>query len=61
MNAKLQVLAKVLVELGVVILVLSNLSKHFKALLDNVLANDLHKSSMQVRTAVNSGHHKAPH
>ncbi len=44
MNAQLQVFAKVLIELGVVVLVLSNLSKHLKALLDNVLANDLHNS-----------------
>jgi len=61
MNAELQVLAKILVELGVVILVLSNLSKHFKALLDNVFANNLHNSSMQVRTAVNGEDHKSPH
>ncbi len=60
MDAELQVLAKVLIKLGVVILVLSNLSKHFKALLDNVLANNLHNSSTQVRTAVNSVDHKPP-
>ena len=41
MNTQLQVLAKVLIELGVVILVLSNFCKHLQALLDNVLANDL--------------------
>ena len=41
MYTQLQVLAKVLVELGVVILVLSNLSKQLETLLDNVLADDL--------------------
>ena len=45
MDAKLEVLAKVFVELGVVILVLSNLSKHLKALLDDVLADDLNDTA----------------
>ena len=40
-HTQLQVLAKVFVELAVVILVLSNLSEHLQALLDDVLADDL--------------------
>lgn len=45
MDTQLQVLAKVLIELGVVILVLCDLCKHLQALLDDVLADNLQKNS----------------
>lgn len=52
MDTQLQVLAKVLIELGVVILVLSDLCKHLQALLDNVLADNLHISSLSEQANV---------
>lgn len=52
MDTQLQVLAKVLIELGVIILVLSDLCKHLQALLDNVLADNLHSSSHSEHTIV---------
>ena len=41
MDSQLEVLAEALVELVVVILVLGDLREHVKALLDNVLLDDL--------------------
>lgn len=41
MNTKLDVLAKHIVELAKVVLVLSDLTEHVQALLDDVLADDL--------------------